>query len=52
MKDAFSKFGRIKNIILKHSYAFIDFDDHEAADAALKEMNGKTFVNGEELVVE
>jgi RNA recognition motif-containing protein len=37
---------------LKHSYAFVDFDDHEAAGRAIKEMNGKSFVNGEELVVE
>jgi RNA recognition motif-containing protein len=37
---------------LKHSYAFVDFDDHEAANKAIREMNGKAFVNGEELVVE
>jgi RNA recognition motif-containing protein len=37
---------------LKHAYAFIDFEDHEAADRAIKEMNGKSFVNGEDLVVE
>ena len=28
LRDAFSKYGRIKEIVLKHSYAFIDFDDH------------------------
>jgi len=37
---------------LKHTYAFIDYGDHEAAELAVKEMNGKAFVNGEELVVE
>lgn len=52
LREAFSKYGRIKDVVLKHSYAFIDYEDHEAADAALREMNGKTFVNGEELVVE
>ena len=48
----FSKFGEVKTLVLKHSYAFVDFDSHEAAEKAIKEMNGKTFVNGEELVVE
>jgi RNA recognition motif-containing protein len=52
LRNEFSKFGHIKNIVLKHAYAFIDFEDHEAASRAVKEMNGKTFVNGEELVVE
>lgn len=52
LQDAFSKFGKIKQIVLKHAYAFIDFEDHEAAVQAVKEMDGKTFVNGEELVVE
>lgn len=52
LRNEFSKFGHIKSIVLKHAYAFIDFEDHEAADKAVKEMNGKTFVNGEELVVE
>jgi RNA recognition motif-containing protein len=52
LRDAFSKFGKIKNLVLKQSYSFIDYEDHEAAVAAVKEMNGKAFVNGEELVVE
>ena len=52
MRDAFSKYGQIKSLVLKHSYAFVDFDEHEAAERAVKDMNGKTFVSGEELVVE
>ncbi len=52
LKDSFSKFGRIKNITLKQSYAFIDFEDHESAVGAVEGMNGRAFVNGEELVVE
>jgi arginine/serine-rich splicing factor 7 len=52
LKSEFSKFGNIKNIVLKHAYAFIDFEDHESAERAIKEMNGKSFVNGEDLVVE
>jgi len=52
LKEAFSKFGKIKDIIVKHSYAFINYEDHEAATRAIQEMNGLTFVNGEELFVE
>jgi RNA recognition motif-containing protein len=52
LREAFSRFGNIKDVVLKHSYAFIDFGDHVAATAAVKEMDGKAFVNGEELVVE
>ena len=52
LRNEFSKFGQIKNIVLKHAYAFIDFEDHDAAERAIKDMNGKSFVNGEELVVE
>jgi RNA recognition motif-containing protein len=39
LRDAFSKFGKLKEVSLKFNYA-------------IKEMDGKTFVNGEELVVE
>ena len=52
LRSKFSRFGHIREIVLKRSYAFIDFDDHDSAEAAVREMNGKTFVNGEELVVE
>ena len=38
--------------MLKYNYAFVDFEEHGAAEKAVKEMNEKTFVNGEELVVE
>ena len=52
LRDSFSKFGKIKEIVMKHNYAFIGYEDPEAASVAVKEMNGKSFVNGEELVVE
>ena len=52
IEEAFSKFGKIREIVQKHAYAFIDYDDHEAAEKAIQEMNNKAFVNGEELVVE
>lgn len=52
LREAFSKFGKIKEVALKYAYAFIDFEDQQGAESAIKEMNGKTFVNGEQLVVE
>ncbi len=52
LKEAFAKFGKIKEIVLKHNYCFICYEDSETAEQAVREMNGKAFVNGEELVVE
>lgn len=52
LKEAFSKFGKIKDISMKRGYAFIDFEEPESAEKSVKEMHRKTFVNGEELVVE
>lgn len=36
---------------LKNYYAFVDYEDHEAAVEAIKQMNGVQFVNGEVLTV-
>jgi RNA recognition motif-containing protein len=52
LRNEFGKFGKMKEVCLKSSYAFIDFEEHDAAVKAIEEMHGKTFVNGEELVVE
>ena len=52
LREAFSKYGHIKEIVLKTSYGFIDFDDHHCAEDAVTGMNGKPFINGELLVVE
>lgn len=52
LRDSFSKFGKIKDIVSKYNYAFIAFEDPEAAQQAVREMNGKSFINGEELIVE
>jgi len=51
IENAFGKFGSIRSITLKNFYAFVDFEEHSAAVAAIKEMNGVTFVNGEYLNV-
>ena len=36
---------------MKNFYAFVDYEEHESAVQAVKEMDGKTFVNGELLTV-
>lgn len=52
LKEAFAKYGHIREIALKHAYAFIDFETHDAAVRAIKEMDRKMFGNGEDIIVE
>ncbi len=52
LKEGFSRFGPIKNIALKSSYAFITYESADSVAEAISRMNGAKFVNGEELVVE
>lgn len=52
LKDGFSRYGAIRNITLKHSFAFITFEKPESAREAIERMNGAKFVNDEQLVVE
>ncbi len=47
----FEKFGEIKNIDLKHGFAFIEYSDNKEAENAIEKMNGKT-LNGQKIVVE
>lgn len=44
-------YGRIKDIILKKGYAFIEFDDYKDADDAVYELNGKKLL-GEKVYLE
>lgn len=48
----FAKFGEIKKVMVRDHYAFIDFDSHSAAVAAVEEMNNKPFMNGDVLKVQ
>ena len=52
LKDGFSRFGVIKSIALKQSFAFITYDNPESAAEAITRMNGSKFLNGEEILVE
>ena len=40
----FRKYGRIREISLKHGYCFVEFDDYRDADDAVYELNGKDFM--------
>jgi RNA recognition motif-containing protein len=52
IREAFSRYGPIKSLIMKSSYAFLTYETPEAATEAIARMNGAKFVNGEEIVVE
>lgn len=49
---AFEKFGEIKSIVLKETYAFVDFESHEAAVEAVAAMDGQALANGEVVKVQ
>jgi len=51
LKEGFSRYGTIKGIAMKSSYAFITYDNPESATEAISRMNGAKFLDGE-LVVE
>jgi RNA recognition motif-containing protein len=52
LREAFSRYGNIKQLVLKSTFAFLTYDTTEAATEAINRMNGAKFVNGEEIVVE
>ncbi|XP_012945644.1 serine/arginine-rich splicing factor 6 [Aplysia californica] len=47
----FRGFGRIRDIMLKNGYGFVEFDDYRDADDAVYELNGKELC-GERVSVE
>jgi len=51
IEQAFSAFGHIRNVTIKSHYAFVDFEEHQAAVEAIEKMNRSRFVNGEVLMV-
>ena len=51
VEEAFDKFGKIVSLTLKRRYAFMTFENVEAAEKAVDEMNGHMF-QGEEIKVE
>ncbi|GFY53050.1 RNA-binding protein Rsf1 [Trichonephila inaurata madagascariensis] len=54
LEREFSRFGNLTKVWVARNppgFAFIDFEDDEAADEAIKEMNGAT-INGSEIRVD
>lgn len=47
----FKGFGRIRDIMVKNGYCFVDFEDHRDADDAVYELNGRELC-GERVIVE
>ncbi|XP_011550844.1 serine-arginine protein 55 isoform X2 [Plutella xylostella] len=51
LEKFFKGFGRIRDILIKNGYGFVEFDDYRDADDAVYELNGKELL-GERVVVE
>jgi len=51
LEEAFKKFGKIKDLVMKGQYAFIDYEDAKDAEDAIQEMDNKEF-DGVKLIVE
>lgn len=47
----FRGFGRMRDVLIKNGYGFVEFDDHRDADDAVYELNGKKLL-GERVTVE
>jgi len=51
IKDEFKKFGKIKEVIMKNGFAFVEYVDSEDAEKATIRMNGKE-LQGRQLYVD
>lgn len=51
LDDIFSRYGRIRDVDLKHDFAFIEFSDPRDADDARHHLNGRP-IDGSRIVVE
>ncbi|VEN55116.1 unnamed protein product, partial [Callosobruchus maculatus] len=47
----FRGYGRMRDVLIKNGYGFVEFDDHRDADDAVYELNGKKLL-GERVTVE
>ncbi len=51
LEYSFSKYGNIKNILMKTGYAFIEYENCKEVEEAVRHMDGKT-LEGQKIVVE
>ncbi|KAK4518926.1 60S ribosomal protein L32 [Mucor velutinosus] len=51
LRDLFSRYGRIRDLVLRDFYAFVEFDNIRDAEDASKELNGYE-LEGERLIVQ
>ncbi|GBM21534.1 Serine-arginine protein 55 [Araneus ventricosus] len=47
----FKGYGRIREILIKNGFGFVEFDDYKDADDAVYELNGKDLL-GERVILE
>lgn len=51
IESFFKSYGRIREIVLKNGYGFVEFDDHRDAEDVVYELNGKELL-GERVTIE
>ncbi|KAF1805167.1 hypothetical protein FB192DRAFT_1057414 [Mucor lusitanicus] len=51
LRDLFTRYGRIRDMVLRDFYAFVEFDNVRDAEDAAKELNGYE-LEGERLIVQ
>ncbi|KAK1286330.1 Serine/arginine-rich splicing factor RS2Z32 [Acorus calamus] len=51
LEDLFSRYGRVRDVDMKHDFAFIEFSDPRDADDARYSLNGRDF-DGSRIIVE
>lgn len=51
VEDFFSRYGRVREVLLKNGFGFVEFDDPRDAEEAVYRCNGKE-LRGERIIVE
>ena len=41
IRALFSRFGVVREVLMKNGYAFVEFEDACSADTAMRELNGE-----------
>ncbi|KAK3163933.1 hypothetical protein QOZ80_1AG0010370 [Eleusine coracana subsp. coracana] len=51
LEDIFGRYGRVRNVDMKHEFAFVEFSDPQDADDARYNLDGREF-DGSRIIVE